>query len=254
MELKKIYNQLSRDMDIKNLMSDIPDILTACDEKEGNTLLHWAVLDESFVLAEKLIELGAYPFIYNEDFVTACSLIVRTEQEKLLKMILKRYPNSLSEFPQSELLVSASIAGQHGQLKLMLEAGFNVKNDYRGMSIIEWALQSEQIDVIKLLHQYDAPIDEANDCGYTPLYSASADGLIEIVDYLITVGANVNQQSNDGGTPLMMAVAWNQPKIVEILIQNNADISIKDIENKTALDFAEESQHQEIIEMLKNVL
>lgn len=252
MDLKKIYNELKAGTGIKHLMNDISDILTACDEEEGNTLLHWSLMDELFIISEHLLELGAYPLIYNENFLTACSLIVREEQGKLLKIILECYPNSLSKFHQSELLATAAIAGQHGQLKLMIKAGFNVKNSYREDSIVNWALQSERLDVIELLYEYGAPIDEANEYGQTPLYSASAEGLVDIVNYLIKVGANINHQSEDGGTPLIMACAWNQPKIVEILLKNNADIVCKDSDNKTALDFAEEGHYHEIIQMLKN--
>jgi len=104
------------------------------------------LLDKEFDLAEVLIERGACPLIYNENWETAYSLVVRTDKTKLLELLLARYPNSVTASEQAELLAIAAINSQYGQLKLMLEAGFNAKEGYKDGSLAEWTVQAGRLD------------------------------------------------------------------------------------------------------------
>jgi len=254
MNLEKIWEQLKQSWEIDPVIDDIPDILTARN-KEGDTLLHLAMYDEEFDFAKMLIERGTYPIIYNEDMVTAYLLVVRIDNAELLKLLIARYPNSLSTFEQSELLATAAANGQYGQLKLMLEAGFNVNESYRGSSLAEWALQARRLDIIELIHAHGAPMDQPSDgVETTPLNQAVGEGLVDIAKYLILTGADINHQTESGTTPLTMACAWEQAEIVALLLENNVDITHKKKDGKTALDFAEETGNIEIINMLKKSL
>jgi len=249
MDLQKIYKQIKEENTLKYFIDNESDILTACDEN-GNTLLHLAILDDNFKTSELLLNAGAYPLIYNANGVTFFSLLVQGGDEKLLKTVLERYPNSLTSYQESELLATAAVAGKKAELKLMLEASFNVKNNYREDSIVSWAVESGCLEILKLLYKYNAPMDQPNEYGMTPLYNASSEGLVDIVGYLIKIGANINYSSEDGCTPLMIACAYNQFETVEILLKKGANKMLKDANGKEALDYAKEGEFVKIIELL----
>ena len=250
MELQKIYTQIKDGKNVREF-DNIPDILTARDE-DGNTLLHLAILDENLYTSEKLLEEGAYPFIYNENGMTFFSLLVQGGAENLLETVLRCYPNSLTSHEKAELLATAAVAGQSMELKLMIEFGFDVETDYRGESIISWALQSKCVEIIKLLHSCGAPIDRADEAGMTPLYKASSEGLVDIVEYLIEIGSNINYSSDSGCTPLIIACLYKQEGVVRKLLEFGADTMQKDSDGKTVLDYAKEIGYNEIIDLLSS--
>ncbi len=58
---------------------------------------------------------------------------------------------------------------------------------------------------MKYLKSVGADINAKDNDGWTPLYSASLRGQLEVVKYLKSVGADIHAKSNDGETPLHSA-------------------------------------------------
>jgi len=253
MDLEKIMKQLQRFQNVQAFIKEAPDTLTARD-KSGNTLLHLTMLNEEYDLAKMLIEHNAYPLIYNENRDSAYSLVVRTNNAKLLQLLIAQYPNSLTASEQVELLALATINGQYGQLKLMLEAGFAINEGYEESSLAEWAAQAGRLDIMELIHSYGAPMDQPNEHGETPLHQAAAKGSVEIVRHLIGLGVDINRPTKNGLTPLMSACTGGQKEIVALLLENSADVKCKDKDGKTALEYAEKKENAKIIGMLKQKL
>jgi ankyrin repeat protein len=58
---------------------------------------------------------------------------------------------------------------------------------------------------VRALIELGADVNQANDYGTTPLYTAAEKGHEAIVRALIDFGADVNKANNNGWTPLYMA-------------------------------------------------
>lgn len=74
--------------------------------------------------------------------------------------------------------------------------------------------------------------------GFTPLYLAASKGNIEIVKLLHQWNADLNIPSKAMNTPLQRAVFGNHVAVATFLVDNGANINFKDVAGRTALDIA----------------
>ena len=82
----------------------------------------------------------------------------------------------------------------------------------------------------------------ANNDGKTPLYTASNNGHLEIVEVLIAGGGDVNKAEYHCWTPLHMACDKGYLEVVKVLIDNKANFFCKDKDGKTPLDVAKTTE------------
>jgi tetratricopeptide (TPR) repeat protein len=88
--------------------------------------------------------------------------------------------------------------------------------------------------------------------GRTALIWASEQGHVEVVKLLLQKGANVDEKNFTGGTALMAALEQGQIEIIKLLIGKGADVNIKDINGATPLRKAKEMGRSDIMELLEN--
>ena len=73
----------------------------------------------------------------------------------------------------------------------------------------------------------------------------------EVLALLIDNGAEVDEKNKFGETALMNAARWGHPLNAAFLIDAGADINAKTKSGETALEFATYSHHKEVVELLK---
>lgn len=215
----------------------ISQLINARDSN-GNSLLYYAILDEELNVIKELVKYGACPLIYNHDGIQAFLLAAGTDNVDILDNLITEYKSSITEYEEAEMMAQAALNGLVNNIKCMTNKGLSCKGTYREDSIIMWGLQSENIEVIKLLHKEGASIDKKNEDGHTPIYNAAAEGLVDIVDYLVTNGADINVTSNEGDTPLMIACCYDQTEVVELLLKRGADLHYTNESGMDALAYA----------------
>ena len=88
-----------------------------------------------------------------------------------------------------------------------------------------------------------------NDEMSTFLHSATINGHLEVVAFLLKIGVDVNLLS-DGMTPLHCAVRWGKGEIVEFLLKSGADPNIPTRSGDTALHCASDKDYVEIVSKL----
>jgi len=87
--------------------------------------------------------------------------------------------------------------------------------------------------------------------GTTPLMNASANGYLDIVEFLVKHGANVNAKDDEFlMTPLMRAADNGHLDVVKFLVKHGADIFEKDKDDKDASDHARDHSHEEVAKYL----
>jgi ankyrin repeat protein len=90
------------------------------------------------------------------------------------------------------------------------------------------------LSTIKLALQFGAKTD-ALPSRQSPLLRAILCGHHEIVPLLVDAGASVNERDRNGRTPLMIAALRYDPNAVDLLLYLGADVDIRDEGGKTVL-------------------
>ncbi|MFC1781833.1 ankyrin repeat domain-containing protein [Planctomycetota bacterium] len=106
-------------------------------------------------------------------------------------------------------------------------------------------------DVIELLVDKNADINDTSDRGQTPLFKAVTNGQEDVVEFLITKGADTNVKNSASTTALHIAARNGNIEIVKLLIAGGADVNVKNAQDFTPLYIAEQNDNTEIAELLR---
>ena len=85
---------------------------------------------------------------------------------------------------------------------------------------------------------------------WTPYYTASLNGQLEIAEGLIAKGATIDAKEIDGFTPLSCAAQEGHLKLVKLLVSNKADINTTTNDGKTSLYWASKKGHLDVCRYL----
>jgi ankyrin repeat protein len=61
---------------------------------------------------------------------------------------------------------------------------------------------------------------------------------MEIIKLLLDAGADINQRAGDGGTALHGAAGRGRNEVINLLVAKKADLTVKDTRGRTAADVA----------------
>ena len=89
--------------------------------------------------------------------------------------------------------------------------------------------------IIKVLLNYHADVNLKDNSGATALIKASSLGYHKIAKELLNHHADINIQKLDGSTALILASKYKHIQIVMELINHNADVNLQDNKGNTAL-------------------
>ena len=145
--------------------------------------------------------------------------------------------------------------GNFTKVKEALEAGFNIHTplDVGRPDLLPVHLNQAcaygHVEIVLLLIQYGADVNESNGHGETPLHKACMGGHLEVIRRLIEQRSDVNSNKSHR-TPLHEACLRGSLGIVQLLILSGADVNLIDQCNATPLHFACEKGDLEIIRVL----
>ncbi|KAI8903101.1 ankyrin repeat-containing domain protein [Gorgonomyces haynaldii] len=91
-----------------------------------------------------------------------------------------------------------------------------------------------------------------NTTGQTPIHMASANGHVEILEYLGTflLPGDVNVQNEEGNTPLHWAALNGHASCVKKLLELGGSAVIKNGTGKSSITIAMEREHEEAFKLL----
>lgn len=96
-------------------------------------------------------------------------------------------------------------------------------------------------EVLRLLIDAGANIEERSKYGETPLFISAANGKVGNVRFLLSMKANTNVIDKDGRAPLQCAAGGAGTEIVKLLIRSGANVNSVDYEGMTAFLWAASS-------------
>ncbi|MDC0857561.1 ankyrin repeat domain-containing protein [Rickettsiales bacterium] len=119
-----------------------------------------------------------------------------------------------------------------------------------GRTPLHIAAQNGHPEIVKLLLDRGAEVNQAGRYGTTPLHIAAHRGHREAVQLLLDRGAEVNQSDNDGTTPLCIAVINGHREAVQLLLDRGAEVNQADDDGETPLYIAVINGHREAVQLL----
>jgi ankyrin repeat protein len=140
-------------------------------------------------------------------------------------------------------------------IQLLVDAGVNMDH-----TPLTWAIKfsrrtagkkSEVPEVIGILIDAGADVNERDKTGLTVLMETAFRGNNQLLDILLRSGAEINATTKSGRTALTLAVMKKHTETVSFLIEAGADLEIIDESGNTPLMIAENKGFEEIVKLLK---
>ncbi|WP_321864367.1 ankyrin repeat domain-containing protein [Pseudomonas paraveronii] len=114
----------------------------------------------------------------------------------------------------------------------------NLRN-HNGDTLLMLAAYHGHTDAVKVLLEFKADPQIANDKHQLPMAGAAFKGHLPVVKALIEGGAPVDASSSDGRTALMMAAMFNRVEMLDYLLSQGANPKAIDAQGATALAAAQ---------------
>ena len=138
-----------------------------------------------------------------------------------------RIDNPYKDFTPLQL---SADRGHADVVRLLLEAGVDTEETGRRGTPLELAVWGGHREVVQVLRHAGARTEfmRGKGLGTQPLHEAARTGKVEVVKLLIDLGANVNNADSSGATPLLNAVeARRGVEVVKLLLAAGAQVNFK---------------------------
>ncbi len=188
-----------------------------------------------------LLESGENPNIISNLY----HLCLGTKNETIIQLLLENTPNfydSISPLDIAilkenetiiELLVHyGAILNMYKTLSTVIDHNkmaiimiFFKHNYPLGSQPLYYAIEKNDVDIVKLLIEYKVPLNHA-------LHIASRNKNMEMVQLLLDNKANLNELDDEGNTPIM---STRSMKMMRFLVDKGADVSIVNAEGNSLL-------------------
>ncbi|HET9942648.1 MAG TPA: ankyrin repeat domain-containing protein [Terriglobia bacterium] len=120
-----------------------------------------------------------------------------------------------------------------------------------GTTPLHWAVYRVDEELVRELLARGAKPDVLNAYGSSPLAEAARVGNVNLVRSLLDAGADANRSNEDGETPLMLASLTGVVKVAELLISRGANVNAREhYREQTALMWAAAEKHPEMVAFL----
>ncbi len=156
----------------------------------------------------------------------------------------------------SQELFAAAQSGDAAQLKSLLESGVDhAAADDAGETALMHAARHGQLAAVQLLIAAGADVNAKSPQGWTALakaaYNGDAEcGYVEVIEVLHQAGALLDERIFFGITPLMLAAGGGDASVVEWLINNGANALATNEGGRTARMMADDKFYVDVINLL----
>jgi len=222
-------------------------------DKSGSTALHDAARKGHESVVKILIKHGTNIDEKRNRGKTPLHVAVENNHENIVKLILENEGNvnSKNEYGDTPLHIAVNKSVDLELIKLLLDNGADLENHNSAEKTpLFQTLWEGKIDIAKLLLKHGAKKDgKTDDMSY--LHWAASMGQREMVELFLEQGLDVNNKNDKYGfTPLHWASRNGKVEMVQFLILKGADINAKASDGETPLHFAAKKGHKNVVKKL----
>ncbi|XP_065684627.1 serine/threonine-protein phosphatase 6 regulatory ankyrin repeat subunit A isoform X1 [Hydra vulgaris] len=227
-------------------------------DSDGRTALFYAVTFSSINIISSLLAAKADPFIVAGQYERNCLHQACSRAKKSIEVV-RLIVNTMGEVAKLEQdkagllpLHLAIFVGERDVCKELLsthrdEQLCSVTRYYKDAAL-HLAAKKKDLDILKLLIQEHANINQTNHEGKTPLHILAAESDVESVEYLISQNASGVIADKQNCTPLHIATKAGSIKIVQLLIEKcHANLNERSKDGSTLMHLAAKSGHVEVL-------
>ena len=237
-DVARVLLSTGADVDVRDLVASTP--------------LLSAVINDHLEVTRLFLEHGANPNAQDKGGSTPMSLAASNGNLSMMRLLLEK--GAISQKVGNcglSPLEAASRGGHTAAVQWLLMRGAEVKSE-NTIPLVE-AVYADQPQIVRILLDVGAKIDDINSFGYTALGAAVKKGNLKMAERLLAAGADVNRRGPGptDETPLHMAVLGGNEALVSLLmIDHSAAVGSEEGEFGTVLQTAICSQHWNILKMV----
>ena len=166
------------------------------------------------------------------------------------------FPNMPNSEPGARLLYYAAFCGLDGlveHLTLKHPQYASARGGQRGTALHS-ASSEGHLQIVRYLLRYGVDVNIRDSGLETPLLLASWKGHCDVVQYLLEHGADVDMRDQFQHTPLIVAVFSRHVDVVRLILEHNAEVNAQDKDGLTVLHYAirygSEANRFQIVQLL----
>lgn len=110
--------------------------------------------------------------------------------------------------------------GQYASIKQMLDNGFDLNYTYRGISLLQCAIEAGNTEVARLLMDAGANAGTSDSHGWSPLHSAAFSGDVDALLLALDRAKDHSPKDEYGWTPLDVAAFYKHDELIKLLDPN----------------------------------
>ncbi|MDF1698332.1 MAG: ankyrin repeat domain-containing protein [Saprospiraceae bacterium] len=193
---------------------------------------------DSYQITKLLLDRGADPNIGNYGSFFPGLIYANWNnpwQEKIIELLLD-YGVDISLIggaDQHSTLQTAAVSGRKDLLKRCIDLGMDVMHrSKQGHTALHYAAQNERdsIEIIDMLLEAGADINDNNGTWGTPLHFAAREGSLKIISHLIAHGADVHLRDAEGRQPIYLAARYGSMETLKAMLSSGAGILLESTE------------------------
>jgi len=252
---------------IMNKQSDICSLLIECKsimefvDADGESLLYRACAIGHYTTVEILIDQGKVPLEFADTHgETALWRSAHDGQASIVHLLLHRQANiNTTDNDGASPLLAAASNHKTKCVRLLLQARpvcvIVDQPNQNGETPLWSASKVGADDIVLLLMAAQAHVGQTDNDGETAIWRAAKEGHTKVMEALMLskdfFGPNLDKANTANETALCVAAAAGFIEIVEILLDANADPAIVNYNKQKPIQLAYENGHNEIVEMLQ---
>ncbi|XP_078001486.1 uncharacterized protein LOC144453981 isoform X2 [Glandiceps talaboti] len=216
--------------------------------KDGWTPLHYAAEEGLTEIVEILMKLMKDINCTTKGGSTPLFLAAKDGHTQTVKT-LNRAGASISLRKVRGEMSPLQIAAQNGHIVTVEYLVKNGAMEFTGA--FHAAIEKGYVDIVRLLKDSGANVNEKNIVGDYPIHLAAWNGHCNVIQYLLKMGAIINACNKHGDTALHYAAFSGEKEALEVLLNNGADSFVQNNKGETAYDRAHSENHESIASILR---
>ena len=208
------------------------------DKYEGNAL-HYAIRFGHEDVTSLLLEAGFSANRLGFEGHHPITLAINHDRGRILeKLVSAKGRWNRDRQAKNRVLISKSEVGEKRLVRYLISRGARANRLELGTTALIAATRYADEEMLEMLLEAGADVNQTNEKGISPLLRASQWGNEVAVEWLLEHGADVNQTAANGDSALSTASLYHNAGVVRLLLAHGADPNLADWLGYTSLELA----------------